>query len=58
MHRAFRSLDGDDPAAGGMLISVLGGKLPGRVMWDRSVADQAKALGAGFGPDGMAARIP
>lgn len=58
VHRAFRSLDGDDPVTGGMLVSVLGGKQPGRVMWDRSVADKAKALGAGFGPDGMAARIP
>lgn len=57
VHRAFRSLDGDDPVTGGMLVSVLGGKHPGRVMWDRSVADKAKALGAGFGPDGMAARI-
>jgi len=58
VHRAFRSLDGDDPVHGGMLVSVLGGKHPGRVMWDRSVAEKAKALGAGFGPDGMAARIP
>lgn len=57
VHRAFRSLDGDDPATGGMLVSILGGKTPGRVMWDRSVADKAKALGAGFGPDGMAERI-
>lgn len=58
VHRAFRSLDGDDPVTGGMLVSVLGGRHPGRVMWDPSVADKAKALGAGFGPDGMAARIP
>lgn len=56
VHRAFRSLDGDDPVSGGLLVSILGGKTPGRVMWHGSVADQAKAVGAGFGPDGMAAR--
>jgi len=56
VHRAFRSLDGDDPVGGGMLISVLGGKMPGRVKWEPSLAEKAKALGAGFGPDGMAAR--
>ena len=58
VHRAFRSLDGEDPASGGMLVSILGGKTPGRVKWDARLADKAKALGAGFGPDGMAARIP
>ena len=57
VHRAFRSLDGDDPVTGGLLISVLGGKTPGRVMWNERVAEQAKAVGAGFGPDGMAARV-
>lgn len=57
VHRSFRSLDGDDPVTGGLLISVLGGKTPGRVMWSERVAEQAKALGAGFGPDGMAARV-
>jgi len=56
VHRAFRSLDGDDPVSGGLLVSILGGKTPGRVMWHDSVAEQAKAVGAGFGPDGMAAR--
>lgn len=55
VHRAFRSLDGDDPVRGGLLISVLGGKTPGRVMWDRSLADKAKARGAGFNADGSAA---
>lgn len=57
VHRAFRSLDGDDQATGGMLVSILGGKTPGRVKWDAAVAEQAKAVGAGFGPDGMAAQI-
>ena len=56
VHRAFRSLDGDDPVTGGMLVSVLGGKTPGRVMWDAGVAEQAKARGVGFGADGMAAK--
>src|SRR6218665_2838084 len=56
VHRAFRSLDGDDPVTGGMLVSVLGGKTPGRVMWDAALAEKAKAVGAGFGPDGMAAQ--
>jgi len=56
VHRAFRSLDGDDPVSGGLLVSILGGKTPGLVMWHDSVAEQAKAVGAGFGPDGMAAR--
>ena len=52
VHRAFRSLDGED----GLLISVLGGKTPGRVLWDASLADQAKAVGAGFAADGSAVR--
>ena len=54
VHRAFRSLDGDHPVSGGMLVSVLGGKTPGRVMWHGGVADQAKAVGAGFNIDGSA----
>lgn len=54
VHRAFRSLDGDDAQHGGLLISVLGGKTPGRVMWDRSLAEQAVARGAGFDADGVA----
>jgi mannose-6-phosphate isomerase-like protein (cupin superfamily) len=57
VHRAFRSLDGDDPHAGGLLISVLGGKTPGRVMWDAGLAERAKAVGVGFGPDGAAAKL-
>ena len=55
VHRSFRSVDGDDPVEGGLLISILGGRTPGRVMWDVSLAEKAKAAGAGFGPDGMAA---
>ncbi|MDQ2778093.1 MAG: hypothetical protein M3Y32_00885 [Pseudomonadota bacterium] len=57
VHRAFRSLDGDDPVSGGLLISILGGKTPGRVMWDRSLAEKAQALGAGFDPAGNAVQI-
>src|SRR6218665_3938809 len=56
VRRAFRSLDGGDPVTGGMLVSVLGGKTPGRVMWDAALGEKAKAVGAGFGPDGMAAQ--
>jgi mannose-6-phosphate isomerase-like protein (cupin superfamily) len=56
VHRAFRSLDGEDPVTGGMLVSILGGKTPGRVKWDAALAEKAKAVGAGFGPDGMAAQ--
>jgi len=56
VHRAFRSLDGEDPVSGGMLVSILGGKTPGRVKWDAALAEKAKAVGAGFGPDGMAAQ--
>lgn len=56
VHRAFRSMDGDDPVSGGMLVSILGGKTPGRVMWHQAVADKAKAVGAGFNPDGSAAQ--
>ncbi len=54
VHRAFRSLDGDDPVTGGLMVSILGGKTPGRVKWDVSLADKAKAVHAGFGTDGMA----
>ncbi len=54
VHRAFRSLDGDDPVQGGLMVSILGGKTPGRVKWDASLAGRAKAASAGFGPDGMA----
>jgi mannose-6-phosphate isomerase-like protein (cupin superfamily) len=57
VHRAFRSLDGDDPQNGGLLISILGGKIPGRVKWHEGVAQQAQAIGAGFNPDGSATRL-
>jgi len=57
VHRAFRSLDGDDPAKGGLLISVLGGKTPSRVQWHSSLADQAKAVGAGFDASGAAVKL-
>ena len=56
VHRAFRSLDGDDPVAGGLMVSILGGKTPGPVKWDESLATRAKAVAAGFGPDGMACK--
>lgn len=54
VHRAFRSLDGDDAATGGLLISVLGGKTPGKVKWDASLAGKAQAVNAGFDATGMA----
>ena len=54
VHRAFRSLDGDDPKEGGLLVSILGGKTPGQVKWDVSLADKAKARHAGFAADGSA----
>ena len=57
VHRAFRSLDGDDPHSGGLLVSVLGGQTPGRVMWDAGLADRALAVGAGFDADGAAVKI-
>ena len=57
VHRAFRSLDGDDPVQGGLMVSILGGKTPGRVKWDASLAGKAKAVSAGFGPDGMAMQV-
>ena len=57
MHRAFRSLDGDDPVTGGLLVSILGGKTPGRVKWDVSLADKAKARQAGFAADGSAVKV-
>ncbi|MBL8386041.1 MAG: cupin domain-containing protein [Burkholderiales bacterium] len=57
VHRSFRSLDGDDPETGGMLVSILGGRRPGPVKWDATVAEKAKAVGAGFDADGSATRI-
>lgn len=53
VHRSFRSLDGEN----GMLISVLGGKHPDRVKWDRSVEEKAKAVGAGFDDAGNAVKF-
>ena len=53
VHRSFRNLDGD----AGMLISILGGKLPDRVKWDRSLEQKARAVGAGFDDDGTAVKF-
>ncbi len=53
VHRAFRSLDGEE----GMLVSVLGGKQPGRVKWHEKVAEQAAARGVGFDAQGMAVQL-
>jgi hypothetical protein len=53
VHRAFRSLDGDQ----GLLISILGGKVPERVKWDASLAARARALGAGFDAAGNAVKF-
>lgn len=39
------------------LLSVLGGKHPGRVKWARQVAEAAKAEGVGFDDDGSAVRF-
>ena len=58
VHRSFRSLDGDDLASGGgMMISVLGGKVPDRVKWDVSLELKARAVGAGFDADGNAVKF-
>ena len=58
VHRAFRSLDGDDLThGGGMMISVLGGKVPDRVKWDVSLERKARAVGAGFDADGNAVKF-
>jgi mannose-6-phosphate isomerase-like protein (cupin superfamily) len=58
VHRSFRSLDGDDLAhGGGMMISVLGGKVPDRVKWDASLEEKARAVGAGFEADGNAVKF-
>jgi mannose-6-phosphate isomerase-like protein (cupin superfamily) len=58
VHRAFRSLDGDDLAnGGGLLISVLGGKVPDRVKWDESLRRRAAAVGAGFDATGNAVKF-
>lgn len=58
VHRAFRSLDGDDLAnGGGLMISVLGGKVPDRVKWDVSLERQARVVGAGFDANGNAVKF-
>lgn len=53
VHRAFRSLDGEQ----GLLISILGGKHPGRVKWHETVATAARARGMGFDENGMAHQV-
>ena len=53
VHRAFRSLDGEQ----GLLISILGGKHPGRVKWHETVARAARARGMGFDEHGMAHQV-
>lgn len=58
VHRAFRSLDGDDLAhGGGMLVSILGGRKPERVKWDAGVEARARAIGAGFDDAGNAVKF-
>ena len=54
VHRAFRSLYGES----GLLISILGGKVPDRVKWDTSLRDKAVAIGAGFDDNGNAVKFP
>jgi mannose-6-phosphate isomerase-like protein (cupin superfamily) len=51
--RGFTNLDGER----GLLMSILGGKTPGRVKWDRSVAQAAQAIGVGFDDQGNATRM-
>ena len=51
--RGFRSLDGE----AGFLIAILGGRTPGHVKWDRSLAERAKAIGVGFDDDGSAVKF-
>ena len=53
VHRSFKSLDGEL----GMLISILGGKVPGKVKWHESVAEKAKVVNVGFDADGLALQI-
>ena len=53
VHRAFRSVDGEP----GLLISVLGGKVPDRVKWDASLETKARAAGAGFDENGNAVKF-
>lgn len=53
VHRSFRSVDGDH----GLLISILGGKVPDRVKWDASLERRARAVGAGFDAAGSAVKF-
>ena len=53
VHRSFRSVDGDE----GLLISILGGKVPDRVKWDASLEQRARAVGAGFDAAGNAIKF-
>ncbi len=53
VHRSFRSLDGD----AGMLISILGGKVPDRVKRHSGLEQRARAIGAGFDDDGNAVKF-
>lgn len=57
MHHAVSIIEGDDPGAGGLLISILGGKTPDRAKCNMSLTDKVRDVGAGFGADGMAARL-
>ena len=51
--RGFASVDGET----GLLLSILGGKTPSKVKWDRSVALAARARGVGFDDAGNAVRF-
>ena len=51
--RGFASLSGER----GLLLSILGGKTPGPVKWERRLADAAKAAGAGFDELGNAVKF-
>ena len=53
VHRSFRSVDGEQ----GLLISILGGKVPDRVKWDLSLEAKARAAGAGFDENGNAVKF-
>lgn len=53
VHRSFKSMDGEF----GMLISILGGKVPGQVKWHESVAEKAKEASVGFDANGLALQI-
>ena len=46
--RAFKNVGGEK----NLLMSILGGKNPGRVKWGYKVANAAKTLGVGFDNEG------